>query len=800
LWLATFVPSGAVIPPADDAAPASPARRQLLISKAWVQAATLVALVGFFGLVLVGFLTYQSSPPIPGRVATAGGQQLFTGADIRAGQDVFLRNGLMEYGSIFGHGAYLGPDYTADYLHRSAQIVTDQYGGPGSDIAQGKTRHDFKTNHYDSATKTLTVSDAQGVAFSKLVDYYAAQFAKPGKTGLRPHAITSRTDIEHLTSYFAWTSWAASADRPGKNYSYTNNWPPEPLVGNGPTANTVVWSVLSLIALLGGTGAVFAAFGRWNWLGWHGRENEELRFREPQSVALTPTQRATAYFFLAMAGLFLVQTLVGAAAEHYRADLGSFFGIPLDKLLPYNVVRTWHVQLALFWVSTSFLAAGIFLVPMITRRSDPKRQHVLAYLLLGALVVVVVGSLLGEIAGIRGAFGRLWSWFGMQGFEYLDLGKFWQILLTIGMVFWVVMLWRGLRKRLATESRANMPWLFFFAALALPVVYAAGLLAQHDSTYTITDYWRFMVVHLWVEDFLELFTTVMVAYIFVLLGVVREKIALRVVYLDIVLYSVGGVVGTAHHWYFNGEPAAVLALGAFFSAFEVIPLTFLTVEAWSFIRLGARQESQSSTPFPHRWAVMFLVAVGFWNFLGAGIFGFLINLPIVSYYEIGTALTANHAHAAMMGVYGMLAVGFSVFALRYLIPAEKWSDRLAAISFWSLNIGLAWMVFATLLPLGILQLYHSVDVGYFDARTLKFIGNPTNSTLEWLRLPGDVLFIVGGVLPLVWMSIQGVVHRGKHHEALSEQDLLLFTEVEVLEPDEATAAGALPPKPSGPAG
>jgi nitric oxide reductase subunit B len=713
---------------------------------------------------------------------------------------VFLRNGLMEYGSIFGHGAYLGPDYTADYLHRSAQIVTDQYGGPGSDIAQGKTRHDFKTNHYDSATKTLTVSDAQGVAFSKLVDYYAAQFAKPGKTGLRPHAITSRTDIEHLTSYFAWTSWAASADRPGKNYSYTNNWPPEPLVGNGPTANTVVWSVLSLIALLGGTGAVFAAFGRWNWLGWHGRENEELRFREPQSVALTPTQRATAYFFLAMAGLFLVQTLVGAAAEHYRADLGSFFGIPLDKLLPYNVVRTWHVQLALFWVSTSFLAAGIFLVPMITRRSDPKRQHVLAYLLLGALVVVVVGSLLGEIAGIRGAFGRLWPWFGMQGFEYLDLGKFWQILLTIGMVFWVVMLWRGLRKRLATESRANMPWLFFFAALALPVVYAAGLLAQHDSTYTITDYWRFMVVHLWVEDFLELFTTVMVAYIFVLLGVVREKIALRVVYLDIVLYSVGGVVGTAHHWYFNGEPAAVLALGAFFSAFEVIPLTFLTVEAWSFIRLGARQESQSSTPFPHRWAVMFLVAVGFWNFLGAGIFGFLINLPIVSYYEIGTALTANHAHAAMMGVYGMLAVGFSVFALRYLIPAEKWSDRPAAISFWSLNIGLAWMVFATLLPLGILQLYHSVDVGYFDARTLKFIGNPTNSTLEWLRLPGDVLFIVGGVLPLVWMSIQGVVHRGKHHEALSEQDLLLFTEVEVLEPDEATAAGALPPKPSGPAG
>ena len=108
----------------------------------------------------------------------------------------------------------------------------------------------------------------------------------------------------------------------------------------------------------------------------------------------------------------------------------------------------------------------------------------------------------------------------------------------------------------------------------------------------------------------------------------------------------GGVVGTAHHWYFNGEPAAVLALGAFFSAFEVIPLTFLTVEAWSFLQLGAAQQSRSQTPFPHRWAVMFLVAVGFWNFLGAGIFGFLINLPIVSYFEVGTVLTPNHGHAA----------------------------------------------------------------------------------------------------------------------------------------------------------
>ena len=142
---------------------------------------------------------------------------------------------------------------------------------------------------------------------------------------------------------------------------------------------------------------------------------------------------------------------------------------------------------------------------------------------------------------------------------------------------------------------------------------------------------------------------------------------------------------------------------------------------------------------------MFLVAVGFWNFLGAGIFGFLINLPIVSYYQIGTALTANHAHAAMMGVYGMLAVGLAMFAFRYVIPADKWPEKWARISFWCLNIGLAWMVFVTLLPLGVLQLYHSVNDGYFEARSLGYITKPGNAVLEWLRMPGDVILIVGGV-------------------------------------------------------
>ena len=751
-------------------------KRGLLVGRGWVQAVAIVFLVGFLILGLLAYRTYTDEPPIPAEVVDPAGNVVFTGADVIHGQEVFLRNGLMEYGTIFGHGAYLGPDFTADYLHRAAQIVTDAYGGPQSDQAREQTITDFKTNRYDAASGKLTYTAAEAAAFEKLTIHYQEFFSEPTtKFGLRTNAIADPNQIKQLTAFFSWSAWAGAALRPGLQYSYTNNWPPEPLVGNHATADTVVWSVISLIALLGGIGLLLLVFGRWNFLGWHGKERTRITFRAPGQVALTPAQRATAWFFFVMTVLFLLQATLGGATQHYRADIASFFGFNLAQVLPFNIARTWHIQLAIFWVATSFLAAGIFLAPMVAGH-EPRRQNWLAYGLLGALAIVVFGSLAGEYAGIQGWIHHAWAWFGDQGFEYLDLGRFWQILLTVGLLLWVVIMFRGLRSRLGQEHIGNMPWLFFFSALSIPAFYAVGLLARPAENFTTTDFWRFWVVHLWVEDFLELFTTVMVAYLFVLLGVVDERVALAMIYLDVLLYSAGGMVGTMHHVYFSGEPAIHMALGAFFSAAEVIPLTFLTLEAWSFLQLGAVQEAGSRTTFPHFWSVMFLAAVGFWNFLGAGVFGFLINLPIVSYYEIGTALTPNHGHAAMMGVYGMMAVGLALFCLRYIIPEKLWSDRAAKVSFWSLNIGLAWMVFASLFPLGILQLYHSVNEGYFYARSLEFLNNRMNVLITWLRFPGDVLFIVGGILPVLYLAWLGIRHCGRA-AAIEEPSESLFTEV-----------------------
>jgi nitric oxide reductase subunit B len=562
----------------------------MVISPLWLQGVVLTFVFGFAVLGYLALRVYQDHAPVPGRVVSETGTTIFNKDDILLGQQVFLTYGLMEYGSVYGHGAYLGPDFTADYLHRQALEMQQLYGGGAE--GQDRVQRELQANHYDPKTDTLTWTDGQVRAFEALRQHYESDILNRRRSGagMGPGAIPNPDEIRRITAFIAWTAWTASARRPGQPYSYTNNWPPEPLVGNQLTEEAVVWSTLSIIALLGGIGLMLTIFGRYSqFLGWHAQEERRLRFLPPGQVPLTPAQRSTAWYLLIVAALFLVQTLLGGATAHYHAETGSFFGVDLPQWLPYNLTRTWHLQLAIFFVATAYLAAGIFLAPLIAGY-EPRGQRVLSFLLLAALFVVVVGSLAGEAASYKGWLPHeAKPLVGAQGWEYLDLGKIWQILLVVGLVLWCAILYRGLRGKLSRESRGNLPYLFLYSALTIPLFYAVGLVNRPHTNFAIADFWRFWVVHLWVEDFLELFTTIMVAYVFVLLGVVSEQTATRVIYFDALLYSVGGVVGTMHHLYFSGTPAIHMALGAFFSAAEVIPLTFLTVEAWTFLHMGARQ-------------------------------------------------------------------------------------------------------------------------------------------------------------------------------------------------------------------
>jgi len=333
----------------------------------------------------------------------------------------------------------------------------------------------------------------------------------------------------------------------------------------------------------------------------------------------TPSQRATVKYFFVVAALWVVQVALGAIAAHYGVEGGGFYGIPLGKWLPYSVTRTWHLQIGIFWIATSWLATGLYIVPAVSG-IEPKGQRLGVNALFVAVVAVVVGSLAGEWLGIQQKLGNLWFWFGSQGYEYVDLGRVWQILLFVGLTFWLWLMWRGLRLALARrDENYSLLMLFLISSIAIPLFYAAGLMYGQRSPLITAEYWRWWVVHLWVEGFFEVFATVVIAFLLTRLKLPSITTATRGVLFSTVIYLSGGIMGTFHHLYFTGTPNSVLALGAIFSALEVVPLVLIGFEAWENIRLS-RGSAHNPWISAYKWPIYFFVAVAFWNFVGAGLF------------------------------------------------------------------------------------------------------------------------------------------------------------------------------------
>src|SRR5215472_5912874 len=724
-----------------------------VLSRWWKVASLVTMATGFAVLILLTVKAYQNAPPIPARAVDPAGAVVFTGDDIVAGQQVFLKYGLMDNGTVWGHGAYLGPDFSAQYLHNWALDLADQtaraqfnrdYGALAPEekaAVDGAVALSLKQNRYDPADGTLALGATDAQSFTRQVGVWTKYFAEPAENGgLRAGFITDPTELRQLTAFFAWAAWASAAERPGETYSYTSNFPYEPLAGNRPTAGSVLYSGISLLFLLGGTGLVLLAFGRFQALGWHRKGGA------PPHTAAIPTtdeQRATMKFMAVAALLFFGQTLIGGATAHYRAEPGDFYGIDLSILLPSNLLRTWHLQLAILWIATAYVGGALFVAAMLGRNTPPGQRRGIDVLFV-ALLVVAVGSLLGEWIGQLQWLGSLWFWLGNQGWEYLEIGRAWQVLLALGLIFWFWLVWRNVAPARRDPDRRELIGFFLIAAAAIPVFYLPALFFGSTTHYTVVDTWRFWIIHLWVEGFFELFVTVIVAITFYELNLVGRATALRAVYLDVILIFGGGLIGTGHHWYFNGQSQLNMALSSTISALEVVPLTLLTLDAWGFVQVTR------VAPIRHQWTAYFLMAVGFWNFTGAGVFGFLINMPIVSYFEVGTNLTPNHAHASMMGVFGMLGVALMVFILRETTDEATWTRlrKYVRCGFFGLNIGLAMMIVFSLFPAGVLQMRDVLEHGYWHARSLAYTGGAWPRLIEWLRLPGDVVFIALGAFPI----------------------------------------------------
>ena len=749
--------------------------------KLWLGLAMLL-LASFSVLLWVGKEVHQQAPPLPDAVVTPSGATLYTRADIDQGREVWQSIGGQQLGSIWGHGALVAPDWSADWLHREAdamlELLARDEGAPSfasldverQAALKARVQAEERRNTYDASTGTITVSPLRAQAMDVVARHYESLFSNdPATHALRvTYAMRENTiaEMEHrraVTAFFWWTGWAAAAERPGHSVSYTQNWPYDPLVGNRPSGTAFIWSVFSVLFLILGIGL----------LGWYHavQSHKEAPAAPPARDPLaefkpTPSMKATAKYFWTVMGLFLVQILLGATTAHFQVEGQQAYGFALANVLPYSLTRTWHTELAVLWIATAWLATGLYMAPLIGGK-EPKFQRLGVNFLWVCLLVIVVGSFAGQWFAVMDKMGLKYNfWFGHQGWEYTDLGRFWQIFLFVGLMLWLFLvgraLWPAIKRR---DETSHIVGLLFLSTIAIGLLYGAGLMWGEHTHIAMVEYWRWWVVHLWVEGFFEVFATAVIAYLFVKLGLLRAASASTSVLFATIVFMAGGVLGTLHHLYFTGTTTAVIALGASFSALEVVPLALIGLEAYD----NWRKQHAAPWMARYRWPIMFFVAVSFWNLVGAGLFGFLVNTPIALYYMQGLNLTPLHGHTALMGVYGMLGIGLMLFCLRGIKPEAEWREGWLKGAFWTLNLGLSLMALLTLLPLGVLQLSAALDHGYWFARSEHFMNRPLVHLLVWMRVPGDSLFAVGALLTSVFVASLWLVRKRQPRGAVLPQ-------------------------------
>jgi len=738
----------------------------------------ITAVLGFSVLLLGGYSIYRSQAPIPGQVVAEGGGLLFSGDQILGGQAVYQKYGLMDWGSVLGHGTYFGPDFTAELLHDRVLLMReyeaqakhgaayDELPVEQQDAIAARVKREIKLNRYDPESDTLTLGPSQVYAFGEIEKRMRVRFTEGEyDRGLQQNLISEDhlapgrswvaegDQIHQVSAFFFWTSWLAGAERPNDDTTYTNNWPYDESAGNTVSKGAMLWSGVSVAVLLLLLPLVILFYLRGRYWMEDAYAPGAFPRQEVSWLPVYPSQRKTLKFFVVAGLLFLLQTLLGGYLAHTYVEGSGFYGLDLSGILPFNIAKTWHVQLAVFWIATCWLGLGMYIAPLIGGR-EPKRQGLLVDILFGAVVFVAVGSLAGEYLGVKGALGNWWFLLGHTGWELIELGLIWKGLLAVGFVLWLFIVARAVidTRKNGDPEKKDLVRLFLIAAAAIPAMFLASFLITPGTHITMADYWRWWVIHLWVEGMFEVFAVVVAGLLFVNMGLVTQKSVSRALKFQLIILLGSGLIGTGHHYYWIGANDFWIALGSVFSGMEVIPLTLLAVEAvehWRVIRRGGEH-------FPYTNVFAFLVAVAFWNLFGAGVLGFLINLPMVNYYEHGSFLTANHGHAALMGVFGMLAIALALYCVRNLTTEKGYVKRLFQISFVGLNLGLFGMVVLTLMPVGIIQLLHAAEFGFWSARSLEFYQGSGVQALLWLRILPDGIFIVLGVVPLVLGLIQAL--------------------------------------------
>jgi nitric oxide reductase subunit B len=724
----------------------------------------LVVAIGCFALFAwATVLTYQRAAPEPDRFVTSAGTILMSADDIFAGKAGFQRADLMDYGSLYGMGSYFGQDYTAFALMRLAKLTEEglsqrRFGGGFASLppdrqaaVRAEMRRELQT--VDLTQPTVTIPDALAAAIATLRTELAQNLRRIDlAAGWTPAYSLNEREAGQTADFLIYAALTTVARRPDTSWSWTENWPYEPEVGNTPTTNTFIWTWASFCFTFLAFGIVLFIYQRYL--------NDPDRAPMDPVLAtfrpLTDSQRRLGKYFLVVAAVLLLQILAGSIMAHAYYDRRSFYGIDLASVLPFNFLRDVHIQAPIIWIGVGWIGAGLFLAPAIAGGREARGQGLLVDLLFWATLITVAGALLGDWLGIMGDLGQpTWFWLGNQGLSYIQLGRLWQIGFFAGLLIWSALMFRALWPTSAALRQATRQFwsgqirlenLIWAATLNIAILYVFGMipLTGIERSFTITDFWRWWVVHLWVEQSFEFFAASMSAYLLMAVGLVSRQLAERAVYFELILIFLGGVLGTGHHLYWAGGPSMWVPLGSMFSFIEVLPLVLLIIEAIQQYRLIRRRQA-----FNYRLAYTYIIGAAFWNFVGAGVFGGgTLNAPLINYYEHGTFLTLNHAHTALFGAFGLLAIGLIYFCLRYAAADQMpFGERLGLWAFWLYNGGLVLWIALNFFPIGWPQLTAVYEHGLAYARSMTFYD--TTLLWQWMRLPGDVVFAAGALL-MAW--------------------------------------------------
>jgi nitric oxide reductase subunit B len=725
----------------------------------WVLLA--VAIATFAALGWTTDLTYKAAPPFPDRFVSADGTLVMSAADIEAGKGGFQKADLMDYGSLYGMGSYFGEDYTASNLVRlatltEANIATAKFGKTlpeltPEDRASVTAAMQTELQGVDLTRPVTTLPPALAAAVVTLRGEIAQSLLRHdfARGWTQAYSLDEQSALQ-TADFLIYSSLTTVARRPGSTVSWTQNWPYEPLVGNTPTTSTFEWTWISFCFTFFAFGGVLFIFQRY-------LNDPDQAAMDPVLATfapLTPSQRRIGKYFLVVAAILLLQIFVGSIMAHYYSDRESFYGIEVGRFLPFNFLRDVHIQSPIVWIGLSWIGGGLFLAPAISG-GEPRGQGFLVDLLFWVTLFIVVGALAGNYLGIMGYIDQGWFWFGNQGLSYIQLGRAWQIGFFAGLAIWSLLVLRALwptRAQLMAATwqfwsgRIRLEHLLWASTVNIALLYVFGMipLTGIEKSFTITDFWRWWVVHLWVEQSFEFFAAAISAYLLMAVGLVSRQLAERSVYLELILIFLGGVLGTGHHLYWAGAPGMWVPLGTMFSFIEVLPLVLLIIEAIQHHRL-----IKEHGEFKYGLAYTYIIGAAFWNFVGAGVFGGgTLNAPLVNYYEHGTFMTLNHAHTALFGAFGLLGIGLIYFCLRYVAAdAHPFGEKTGRWAFWLYNGGLVLWILFNFFPIGWPQLNAVFENGLAYARSQAFYD--TTLFWQWMRLPGDVVFAVGALL-MAW--------------------------------------------------